>query len=164
MDFQANLLSLGWFASDVLPAVRERRPGFHLEMIGYCPDSVREELTRPGLSFSGYAADLPAKLRGFRGFVAPITTGTGVKTKTLDAMAVGLPVVATTLGVSGLDVRDGTDYLLARDPLEFATAIGLLSERPDEAAEIGLAGRELVRGSFAPDVITSRWRKLIAEL
>lgn len=164
MDFQANLLSLDWFASDVLPSIRNRRPDFHLEMIGYCPDSVRERLTRPGLSFAGYAADLPAKLRGYRGFVAPITTGTGVKTKVLDAMAVGLPVVATPLGVSGLNVHDGTEFLLARDPSEFATAIGRLSERPGEATEIGLAGRELVRGSFAPAVIASRWRELIAGL
>ena len=70
-------------------------PDFHLQMIGYCPDPVRDELTRPGLSFAGYVDDLEGELRQYRGFVAPITTGTGVKTKVLDAMAVGLPVVAT---------------------------------------------------------------------
>ena len=107
MDFQANLLSLRWFADEVLPAVLELCPDFHLQMIGYCPDRVRDELTRPGLSFAGYVDDLEDELRQYRGFVAPITTGTGVKTKVLDAMAVGLPVVSTPLGVAGLSARDG---------------------------------------------------------
>ena len=89
MDFQANLLLLRWFADEVLPAVLELCPDFHLQMIGDRPDRVRDELTRPGLSFAGYVDDLEDELRQYRGFVAPITTVTGVKTKVLDAMALG---------------------------------------------------------------------------
>ena len=162
MDFQANLLSLRWFADEVLPAVLALCPDFHLQMIGYCPDPVRDELTRPGLSFAGYVDDLEGELRQYRGFVAPITTGTGVKTKVLDAMAVGLPVVSTPLGVAGLGARDGTECLLAEDPAGFATAIQRLSQRPEEAATLGSAGRELVRRSFAPEVIAGRWRDVLA--
>ena len=162
MDFQANLLSLRWFADEVLPAVLALCPDFHLQMIGYCPDPVRDELTRPGLSFAGYVDDLEGELRQYRGFVAPITTGTGVKTKVLDAMAVGLPVVATPLGVAGLGARDGTECLLAEDPAGFATAIQRLAQRPEEAATLGSAGRELVRRSFAPEVIAGRWRDVLA--
>jgi Glycosyl transferases group 1 len=164
MDFQANLTSLRWFAAELLPAIRQRRPGFQLDMIGFCPDDVRAELTRPGLSFSGYVEDLAGELRGYRGFVAPIDSGTGVKTKVLDAMAVGLPVVSTPLGVAGLDVEDGRQCLIAREPGDFAAAVERLSEDPEEAARIGSEARALVLRSFAPEVIAERWREVIASI
>lgn len=164
MDFQANLASLRWFAAEILPVIRQRLADFELDMIGFCPDHVRAELTRPGLSFSGYVDDLAGELRSYRGFVAPINMGTGVKTKVLDAMAAGLPVISTPLGVAGLDVEDGRQCLIARDPAGFAAAVERLSRHPGEAATIGSEARALVVRSFAPEVIAERWRDVIASV
>ncbi|MEO7198002.1 MAG: glycosyltransferase [Solirubrobacterales bacterium] len=164
MDYRANVESLRWFAGEPLTAARRACPGFHLEMIGHCPKQIAEELTRPGLSFLGYVDDLSRALRGYRGFVAPITSGTGVKTKVIEAMAAGLPVVSTPLGVAGIAAQHGVDCLVGSSPSEFAEHIHRISARPEEAAAIGQRGRQLVKGSFSAEVIEQRWADVLRQV
>jgi glycosyltransferase involved in cell wall biosynthesis len=73
-----------------------------------------------------------------------MTSGTGIKNKLLEAMATGLPAVATTLALQGLTAEDGRELLVADTAVDFATAVLRLLESDDEAKAVGAAARRYV--------------------
>jgi glycosyltransferase involved in cell wall biosynthesis len=161
LDYHANAEAIRWFAQEVLPRLRELVAGFSLTVIGHCPDVLRAELERPGLTLAGYVNDLIGELSHHRAFLAPIRSGQGIKTKVLEAMALGLPVLSTRHGITGLDVTAGTTCLIADEPDAFAGLAAQLATDPGRAAEIGAAGREYVRRTFSSEVLTERWSEVL---
>ena len=110
---------------------------------------------------AGYVDDLGDALRGHRGFLSPILSGAGVKTKVLDAMSVGLPVVATRLGVEGIPVTSGRDALVSDTTEGFVEHVRALQERPTLADDVGRAGHELLSTVLSADRIRRAWHEAV---
>ncbi len=108
-----------------LPAVRR----------GAVPRGVRRSSSHPAIRFLGYVDDVGAELSRHRAFVAPMVEGTGVKTKVLEAMAAGLPVVTTSAGVRGLAIEDGVHCLMADTGEEFRGVPRAACPRPRAGRE-----------------------------
>ncbi|HTH95896.1 MAG TPA: glycosyltransferase family 4 protein [Stellaceae bacterium] len=94
---------------------------------------------------AGYLDDLGHEFTPGKVMVAPILTGTGVKTKILEAMARAVAVITTSKGTEGLGVEHGTHLLVADDPREFADHVKDLSQNPGRTAEIAKAGFDYAR-------------------
>jgi glycosyltransferase involved in cell wall biosynthesis len=77
-------------------------------------------------------------------FVAPIESGGGSKLKVLEAMASSLPIVATSEGMSGLDVRPGIHFLAGETDGEISRSIGIAFADPKKACSLGTMAREYV--------------------
>jgi glycosyltransferase involved in cell wall biosynthesis len=161
LDYHANLEAIRWFADAVLPEIIRARPGFSLTVIGVCPPAVRVELERPGLVFLGYVENLEVELARHRAFLAPLRSGTGIKTKVLEAMGVGLPVVTTSFGITGLEVVPGEQCLVDDSAAGLAGCAARLADDSEAAARLGDAGRGFVQANFADSVITARWDDLL---
>lgn len=161
LDYHANAEAVRWFADCVLPRIRNERPDFVATVIGECPMRLRAEFTRPGLQLSGYISDLDAELSRQRGFLAPVRSGHGIKTKVLEAMAAGLPVVATPEGLAGLDAIGGENCLIAHSAQSFADAVLRLVSDSGTAVRIGAAGREYVTAHFSPPVLVTEWQRML---
>jgi glycosyltransferase involved in cell wall biosynthesis len=160
LDYGPNVEALRWYASEVVPHLE--RSGLRLEVIGRCPDEVRAELAGPSVEFLGYVDDLWATLRTGRAFLAPIVSGTGVKTKVLEGLAAGLPVIATPAGVEGIPVTASTDCFVATSGAEFAAHVRTVAADPGLAATVGLAGRELVRVHYSRAFGRPLWERALA--
>jgi hypothetical protein len=161
LDYHANAEAMRWFADEVLPATLRALPDFSLSVVGACPPALRAELERPGLTCLGYVDDLESELSRHRAFLAPLQSGTGIKTKVLEAMGLGLPVVCTRHGVTGLDVAHAEQCLIADMPKAFVSCVVDLARLPDTAAAVGDAGRQYVDMHFSYDVIAARWRGVL---
>lgn len=164
MDYAPNADAMRYFVHDVLPQMRPLMPGFILDIIGQCPEALRQELGQPGVKFVGYVPDLNAALRSYACMVAPIVSGSGVKTKVLDAMAVRLPVVGTTMAFEGLGVESGREGLVANSGPEMASAIHRMLTDSGLRWRVASAAQELVRREFEFSVIRARWAELVADL
>lgn len=79
-----------------------------------------------------------------RVFLAPLSYGTGVKTKLLEAMAMGVPIVTNAIGAEGLDVHDGVECFIKESPREQAEAVKALFSCADCAAKMASAAQEYV--------------------
>ena len=86
--------------------------------------------------------------------VTPIKGSGGTRIKILEAMAAGLPVISTKIGVAGLNVVDGKNVMIADDPKDIAKKAKLLLNNSDLAREIGLSGQSHVRKHFD-------WRSIV---
>jgi glycosyltransferase involved in cell wall biosynthesis len=159
------MAALEWWRDQVRPLLdAQGGEDIVLTVVGSCSMRQRDSLEDARLRFTGYLPDLADELRAHRAMVAPVTSGTGMKTKVLDGFSVGLPVVATSLGVAGLAVRDGQEALVSDDPAGFAASVLRLRDDPAMAAAIGIAGRSLLRSTWSSETLVERWRQVIADV
>ena len=151
--------------------LRAWRPGARLLLVGDGPERPRLEARaqRPdlagGVLFAGHRADLPAQLGRARVF-ALLSHDEGTPNAVLEAMAAGLPVVATKIAGSAEAVQDGvTGRLLPlRDPAAGAAALRGYLDDPTLAAAHGEAGRKRVLDSFSLDAVVRFYQALYLEL
>jgi glycosyltransferase involved in cell wall biosynthesis len=155
LTYQPNLDALRAYVNHVLPAFARKGvtpPPLHV--IGACPEPLRTGLEHPTIRFLGYVPDVNAELQKHQVFFAPIVSGTGIKTKVLEAMACGLPVIALPDAVAGLSAEPMRHYLLADNPDEFVERYQMLKEDPDLARRIGSAAREIAISSYSIEAST----------
>jgi len=88
--------------------------------------------------------------------VVPLRVGGGTRIKIFETMAMGIPVVSSSIGAEGLPVRDGTDIYIADDADLFANRIVTLLQDSAAAQAMGAAGQELVRQRFT-------WKAAVAQ-
>lgn len=142
MHTAANQASLDYICGEVLPLL----PGTTLRVIGVCPDDVAGRyVVDQRVSFSGRVESIADELKRCKVMLAPFAYGTGIKTKVLEAMGVGVPVVTNALGVEGMTCVPGVEIELGETAQELADAcMGLLSD-PERRRAIGIAGQGYVR-------------------
>ncbi|WP_229668555.1 glycosyltransferase [Arenimonas soli] len=154
-----------WLAEDILPRIHARHPGLPLHLVGGDSSPAVKALgQRAGIHFHGYVPDLGPLLREVRVSVAPLRYGAGVKGKVNQALAHGLPVVATTCAVEGMHLVDGQDVLVADDAEAFADAVLRLHDDATLWSRLSEGGLENTRRHFSPDVVRAPLRRLLDEL
>jgi glycosyltransferase involved in cell wall biosynthesis len=115
------------------------------------PARLVDEAAKRGLNwrFTGFVDDVRPHVRGAAASVIPLRVGGGTRLKVYEAMAMGSPVVSTSIGVEGLAVEDGRHYLNADDPEALADAVVRLLLDSDLRHEIAANARELVEQQFS---------------
>jgi glycosyltransferase involved in cell wall biosynthesis len=78
-------------------------------------------------------------------FIVPLRLGGGTRLKIVEAMAMGIPVVSTTVGAEGLDTRPGEDIWIANDPMSFAQGVLHLLSDAELRRRLIAGGRDLAR-------------------
>ncbi|MEF9977172.1 MAG: glycosyltransferase [Thermomonas sp.] len=147
-----NVDAVLWFVREVFPRIRATRPDMQFHCVGGdVPNEIARLADVDGVHIHGHVPDLQPLLDGARVSIAPLRYGAGVKGKVNQAMAHGLPVVATTCAVEGMHLRDGEDVLVADDATTFADATLRLHD--DEAlwSKLAANGRANVAAHFSLD-------------
>jgi glycosyltransferase involved in cell wall biosynthesis len=116
------------------------------DIVGPRPPRALQALARrcKGVSVHGYVADIVPFWTSATALVVPLLSGGGVRVKILEAMAMGLPVISTTIGCEGLAVRNGEHLLIADTPETFANACLMLLRDKELAHHLAQNARRLV--------------------
>jgi sugar transferase (PEP-CTERM/EpsH1 system associated) len=145
MDYHANIDGAVNFAREVWPRLRERQPDLMFTIVGKDPaPEVRELAQLPGIEVTGTVDDVRPFYREAIAAVVPLNVGGGSRLKILEAMAAGVPVVSTTLGAEGLEVRPDENILIADRNDEMVEAITSMIENESQRTDLSAAGRALV--------------------
>lgn len=146
LAYPPNSEAVLWFLDQVLPLVRQRRPGAELWVVGgEAPARLRARQGRPGLRLLGRVDDVASALRQGAVSVCPVRSGAGRQNKLLEAFAAGVPAVATPFSAAGAEAVDGRDLLVADSPRAFADAVVRLLRDPALGRRLARGGRALVR-------------------
>src|SRR6266542_3648673 len=127
LDYFPNQDAGLYFARSVWPVVRARRPELRLEIVGSRPSkSVRQLDGKDNISVIASVPDVRPYLGRAWVALCPIRIRAGIQNKILEAMALGVPLVATPVCREGLQIEPGRHLLVADGPEQFASAIELL--------------------------------------
>jgi polysaccharide biosynthesis protein PslH len=138
-SYEPNRNGLRFLLEEVFPRVWSELPDARLSLVG---DGLEHPpSTDPRIEMLGFVDDLGEAYRRARCAVVPLLQGGGTPLKFIEALAHGLPVIATPRAAQGLDVHDGADCLIASGGEAFAAA--LVRVLRDGAPEIGRRGRQL---------------------
>jgi O-antigen biosynthesis protein len=154
---EPNVQAVDYFCRDVLPLIRKDRPDVRLQIVGASPPvKIQQLANEPGIDVLGKVDDISAYYRKCAVFVAPILKGSGTRLKILEAMASGSPVVSTTVGAEGLDVRDGKHLLIGDTPEAMADAVKTLLSNQELTKSIAAQARKLVVARYDWDAIAAQ--------
>ncbi|MEA5575633.1 glycosyltransferase family 4 protein [Anabaena sp. UHCC 0451] len=167
MDNLANIDAVCFFSNEVLPEIQKLYPDTTFDIVGSRPDSAVLALgQKPGINVTGSVPSMVEYLHKSTVCVVPMRTGFGIKNKTLEAMAAGIPVVGSDRGVEGLAV-DGINTpiraLRANQTTEYISAITQLFEQPKLRQQLSTCARELIETQFTWEIAGQRYNQICSE-
>jgi polysaccharide biosynthesis protein PslH len=151
MDWPANVDGINFLLDQVFPILLRARPRIRAVIVGRNPpttlsDKIKER--RLPVTLTGFVDDIRPYVAQANVYVIPLFVGGGTRIKAFEAMAMGCPVVSTSLGVEGLDITD-EHFVRADDAEAFALSILALMDDATMRARIAAAARRLMEDRFA---------------
>lgn len=158
MDWRPNQDAARYFVGHILPLLHQRRPDLECTFVGRCPpEDIRVLADKLGVHITGTVDDVRPYVERAAVYVVPVRIGGGSRLKILEAMAMGRPVVSTTVGAEGLDVVHDQHVLLADDPKTFADSVLRLLGDPEMCKKLAANGRSLVEQNYGWDALAKRF-------
>ena len=144
MEWQANEQGVMWFLKKVWPRVLSAQPNVKFHLAGKGLSKTDPRFFQTGIVNHGEVDDAEVFMHSRGVMIVPIQAGSGIRIKSLEAMALGVPVVSTSIGAQGLTVESGTQMIIADDPEGFADGIIQLLLNPAASQEITQQARAYV--------------------
>ncbi|BAU64179.1 glycosyl transferase family protein [Stanieria sp. NIES-3757] len=150
MSYVPNIDAVIYFVEQIFSQIQSTNPALSLCIAGREPPSIIENLARANSNIEVIAnpTDMSEVARDCRIAVVPLRLGSGTRLKILQALAMGLPVVSTSLGCEGLEVIDGQHLLIRDRPHEFAEAVLQLNCDRSLRDKLRQNGRDLVESQY----------------
>lgn len=157
MAYAPNVDAARYFCYSILPLLRKMVPEVKLLIAGFQPPGDVLKLgDLPGVQITGTVPDLIPYYRRSSVAVAPLRAGGGTRVKILEAMAVGRPVVSTSVGCEGLEVTDGEHIRIADTPQAFANGVSDVLRNRSLAVRLSENARRLVESSYDWPVVNRK--------
>jgi GT2 family glycosyltransferase/glycosyltransferase involved in cell wall biosynthesis len=153
-NHRPNIDGILYFIKEIFPYVLRDLPAIRCTIVGNNPPPELKSLESKNVEVLGHVPDIGPILAKARISICPLRYGAGMKGKVGEALSWGIPVVTTTIGAEGMDLKDGEDALIADAPREFAKSIVKGYLDIDLWEKLSLAGKKKVERCWSPDVIS----------
>lgn len=166
LDYEPCDTAMLYFCREIFPLILQRAPDSTLWVVGRNPSEQLSMLASGDnrITLTGRVEDIRPHVHSGEVFVSPLLSGSGTRLKILEAMALGIPVVTTTIGLEGIEATHGTHCLVADSPTAFAEAVVTLRRDAELSSRIVTAANELVSGSYSWERSTNTMRQAYSAL
>jgi len=166
MFWLPNSEGIMWWLRSGYEHLRTLYPDVAYNIVGARPPRKLQALAADfaGVSVHGYVADAEPFWKHSVALAVPLLSGGGVRVKILEAMARGVPVVSTTIGCEGLDVRDAEHLLIADTPVAFSEACAKILRDKELAARLAYNARQLILERYDAKIALSTLGSIYASL
>ncbi len=146
MFWLPNSEGVSWWLREGYEHLRRLCPNVTYDVVGARPPHTLQMLAgrHAGVHLHGYVADVTPFWTSTGALAVPLLSGGGVRVKILEAMAMGIPVISTTIGCEGLAVRNGEHLLVADNPETFARACATVLRDKELALHLARNARQLI--------------------
>ena len=148
LDWMPNLEGLNWFVNDIWPSLTSRFPNLELHIAGRHAPPELLSASYGNLVVHGEVEDAKDFLNQHQITVVPLLSGSGMRAKILEAMALGRVVLTTTLGLEGIPARANQEVLIADSEAEFVELLDMLIAQPQKLDEISKAAQTFVSTNY----------------
>lgn len=157
MNWMPNEEGIRWFLDKVWPIVHQKHPSLKCHLAGrYMPEWLKSGY-RPNIEVVGEVPDAHAFIHDHAIAIVPLLSGSGIRIKIIESMALGKAVVTTSIGAEGINYTNGEHLLIADSPESFAAAVSRCVNNPDFCQKLGVSARKLIEAQYDN-------RKLIEQL
>lgn len=164
MDYNPNVDGLRWYFAEMHKQIADAIPGLQMWIVGKDPVAeVKAYAKLPGVTVTGGVPDVRPYYQKAWLQVVPIRIGGGTRLKIVESLAMGTPVVSTTMGAQGLDLEHGHDALLADSEFDFISET-LRGLRDTELRHrLVREGQRTVAARLSWEGLGARLRKIYAD-
>ncbi|AYD39328.1 glycosyltransferase [Clostridium fermenticellae] len=150
-----------YFYRDILPAIKKTNPNLKLRLVGGNVTKKVEKLKMDAsIELVGRVEDVRDYIKSSKVFVAPLRFGSGIKTKILEAMAMEVPVVTTSVGAEGIGLENYENVIIQDDPNKFAKAVCELVADNGLYNRIAKNAKEFVMNNYDWNVQMKSWKNV----
>ena len=164
MSTPPNNDAVRYFIEEIYPLIIEEKE-IDFYIVGRNPSNYIKELdNNKNIHVTGSVEDVREFLSKGTIFITPMISGTGIKNKILEAMSMSLPVVSTSIGISGIDAKTNQEFLCADDNREFKEKIIDLINDEKLQVKIGNNARSFVEKNYSWITSMNKIEEIIKEL
>ncbi len=157
MNWMPNEEGIRWFINEVLPKTVEKAPDFVYHLAGRNMPEWLTAMNDPHVDVVGEVPDAKAFVADHDVAIVPLLSGSGIRIKIIESMAMGKTVITTRVGAEGILYDEEVNIIIAENKAKMVEAIRAINENPQIAVKIGQAARRLVEETYDN-------RKIIARL
>ena len=157
MNWMPNEEGIRWFIEEVLPKTVEKVPNFIYHLAGRNMPEWLKSLKNKSVDVIGEVPDAKAFVADHDVAIVPLLSGSGIRIKIIESMALGKTVITTPVGAEGILYDEEVNVIIAENKAKMVEAIRAINENPQIAVRIGQAARKLVEETYDN-------RKIIARL
>jgi glycosyltransferase involved in cell wall biosynthesis len=148
LDWQPNIEGIEWFLEDVWSKLQKRFSRVKLHIAGRNAPKWLKTTRIKNMVFIGEVPDAPAFINQHSIVVVPLRSGSGMRAKILEAMALGKVVITTTIGLEGITAKHRKVVLIADNPKQFVEALAFCQQQNGRLEQMGRKAMEFVNRRF----------------
>ena len=157
MNWMPNEEGIRWFIDEVLPKTVEKVPDFVYHLAGRNMPEWLTTLKNPHVNVIGEVPNAMEFVANHDVAIVPLLSGSGIRIKIIESMAMGKTVITTRVGAEGILYDEDVNVIIAENKAKMVEAIRSINENPQIAVKIGQAARKLIEETYDN-------RKIIARL
>ena len=148
LDWKPNQEGLLWFLHKVWPICHAKFPHLSFYVAGRnMPDRIKQ-MTLDGVFMLGEVGDAVAFVNQHDIAIVPLLSGSGMRAKIIEAMALGKVVITTSIGLEGIEAQDAFNVCLADSPEDFVNVIQFLLTHPDQMIKMGINAHHNIMNNY----------------
>jgi len=156
MNWMPNDEGIKWFLKDVWPLLHKDLPNLKVYLAGREMPDWLKNLKLENVKVVGEVPDALEFISSKSISIAPLLSGSGIRVKIIESMAMGKAVVSTSIGAEGINYTDGENIMIADSPEDFSEAITILYQNLEMSKRIGDNARKLVAEEHSTKKIIER--------
>ena len=148
LDWMPNQEGLRWFLDNVWDSLQEKFPTLTLEVAGRNTPAWVRNLKKKNVKVLGEIPDSIQFINSHSIMAVPLFSGSGMRVKILEGMALGKVVVSTALGLEGIEARDEQEVYIANTKEGFINNLSMLISNDEKMLQVGQQAQELVAEQY----------------
>lgn len=164
LDWMPNIEGLKWFLDAVWPDIRRQYPDLQLHIAGRNTPGWLQQLDMPGVTIHGEVPDAAEFINRYSMLIVPLLSGSGMRAKILEGMALGKVVLTTSLGLEGIIAHHEKEVLVADTPQAFLQTVNWCFRQNGQLESLGRNAQQFVSRHYDNHEIGRRLLKAYSNL
>jgi len=164
MGYLPNQDGIMFFLDEIYPLIKNEIPEAKIYVVGSRPPERLQKYATDDVIITGFVDDVRPYIDRSSVYVVPLNMGSGTRLKVLEAMSMEIPIVSTSIGCEGIEIKDGENILVRNEPQEFANAVIELMRNKKLSNDLVKEGYELVKTKYDWSVVCKGIDRAFSEL
>ncbi len=163
MDWKPNIEGINWFLKKVWEKNFKNNKSLKFYLAGKNMPIFLKNQRNKSLIIDGLVENSENYMKKRSVMIVPLFSGSGIRIKILEGMAMGIPIISTPKGAQGIEYINKKNILICKDEFDFVTSIKKLQKDKNLFFNISKEGKKLIKTHFSSEVVIKNWKNLIYE-